>query len=245
MNAISPSQYLSSLPNNYGELETIYRHTLGKSYSSLAIVGPNGGEGCTSLILAMASRAAAAGESVLVLELNFASPVIGRWIHGRTAGWDLSTPISQLPIAEKVLAGVDLLPAPPAIANIHHFREPKPLRDFLRQLATRYSKILIDCSPVNRHNRHNLPAECVTAEIDATMLLTLAGSSQESQLLEAIDRLNLSGSNLIGSAINDRDFPGLACELMRETRRLDNHFPRTMYLLRQLIGRSRVINQSI
>jgi hypothetical protein len=45
--------------------------------------------------------------------------------------------------------------------------------------------------------------------------------------------------------LNDRHLPGLASELMRETRRLDHLMPRTMAWLRQRIAGSVLLNQPI
>ncbi len=236
---------LSQLPDSYAELETIYRQSLDNASESLAIVGPNGGEGCTSLILAMASRAAAAGEQVLVLELNFASPRLALYADRHAGNWDLKTPAANMPVLHHSKSGVNLLPAPLRVSNIHQFRDPQALRHLLENLLKIYTKVLIDCSPVNRQNRNNLPAETIAAQADTTLLLTLAGHSQESQILEAKERLSLTGANLIGCVINDRENPGLASELARETRRLDRYLPNMMHKIRQGISQSRIINQRI
>lgn len=245
MNALIHRPQLNQLPDSYGELETIYRYTLGNPFSSLAIVGPNGGEGSTSLILALASRAAAAGEKVLVLELNFATSMLGQYIDRTAGNWDLNTPLESLPIHRHTTSRVDLLPAPRMIDSIHRFRDPLALQQLLGVLKKSYTKVLVDCSPVNRQNRNNIPAETIAAETDSTLLLVLAGQSQESQLLEAKERLSLSGSNLIGCVINDRQHPGLASELVRETRRLDRYLPKLMHSIRQHIGRSLILNHRI
>ncbi len=232
------------LPIHYAELEAVYARTLGNGTRALAVASAVGGEGTTTLARALAERSVAGGRETLLVDLNLDHPALHGHYGLNRGDWSLESPESQA-FQPSGIAGLSVLPAPTRVADHWSFRDPATLRAALETWLERFDRVVVDTSPLTRRNRRNVPADAVCGACGSTLLVVLAARTPESQLVEARQMLDAAGAEIAGAVLNDRHLPGLASELMRETRRLDHLMPRTMAWLRQRIAGSALLNQPI
>jgi Mrp family chromosome partitioning ATPase len=107
-----------------------------------------------------------------------------------------------------------------------------------------YEVVIVDTSPLNAINRHNLPAERICSQCEGTVLTVLAGVTKQGQLQSAMERLTGHGIQLSGCVFNDRYCPTLAEELIRETYRFQRWLPSMMSSLRIKLRQSTLFNLS-
>jgi Mrp family chromosome partitioning ATPase len=246
MYAIVTTDADSPLPINYQEVEAVYNTTIpSNSIQTVAVVGADGGEGVSSMAITLAIRAARAKRQVLLLELNMANPDLAARFGLERQPWTVDIEPEDLPIVKLQNLDIFVLPAPLSTDSDWKFRDPKYLQTLLNHLRGYFEHIIIDCSPVNRRNQQNFPTAIIAGLCQHTLLMLLAGSTHESQLIITKQLLDRHGANLCGSVINDRDNPGLALELCRETYRMGPFFKKTGKALRKWINDSRIINQRI
>lgn len=246
MYPIISSEVKSPLPVNYEEVETVYNTAIpSTNIQTVAVVGSDGGEGTTSMALTLAIRAAMAKRQVLLLELNMANPELSNRFGIQRQSWTIDTEPEELPIVKIQSLDIFVLTAPLMTENDWKFRDPKYLQKLLNNLRGHFEHIIIDCSPINRRNQQNFPSAMIAGLCQQTLLMILAGSTHETQLVTTKQLLDRHGAKICGSVINDRDNPGLAMELCRETYRMGPFFKKTGKKLRKWINDSRIINQRI
>ena len=236
----------SPLPVNYEEVETVYNTAIpSNNIQTVAVAGPDGGEGATTMALTLAIRAAMAKRQVLLLELNMANPELSNRFGVQRQAWTIDDEPETLPIVKIEALNIYVLTAPLMTEDAWKFRDPKHLQSLLNNLRGLFEHIIIDCSPINRRNQQNFPSAMIAGLCQTTLLMILAGSTHESQLVTTKQLLDRNGAKICGSVINDRDNPGLAMELCRETYRMGPFFKKTGKKLRKWINDSRIINQRI
>ncbi len=240
------TEFTSPLPIHYEEIEAVYNAALpSNNIQTVAVVSSTGGEGVTSMAITLATRAASAVRQVLLLELNMANPEIANTFGIDRHAWTTDMPPEELPIVKLESLGIFLLTAPLESDVLWKLRDPKYIQKFLNELRGHFEHIIIDCSPVNRRNQQNLPTAMIAGLCQQTLLIAMAGHTHESELVITKQLLDRHGAKLCGSVINDRDNPGLALELCRETYRMGPFFKKTGKKLRKWINNSRLINQNI
>jgi Mrp family chromosome partitioning ATPase len=232
-----------TLPIHYAELEAIHSRTLGNGTRTLAVASAVGGEGTTTLARALAERTAASGRRTLLVDLNLEHPSLhAHYALGRS-DWSPETAGDDGAILPSGMDRLSVLPAPTRVRDHWGFRDAETLRALIERWLVQFDRVVVDTSPLTRRNRQNVPADTVCAACAKTLLVVLAARTPESQLLESRQLLDAAGAELVGAVLNDRYLPGLASELMRETRRLDHLMPRAMAWLRQRIATSTLLNQ--
>jgi Mrp family chromosome partitioning ATPase len=245
---------MNELPIHYAELESIYSQTIDCGVRSLAITACNSGEGTTTLACALAKRAQAGGRKTLLVDMNFCHPSIGGEL-GLTAGsWNnldnlLEDQITQVADSDdlaaylpKSMSPLAVLPAPSTPTGNLLLREKEYLARCMQSWLQEYEVVIVDTSPLNAINRHNLPAERICSQCEGTVLTVLAGVTRQAQIHSAMQRLNGHGIQLSGCVFNDRYCPSLAEELIRETYRFQRWLPSLMGWLREKIRRSALLN---
>jgi len=247
---------MNQLPIHYAELESIYSQTIDCGVRSLAITACNSGEGTTTLACALAKRAQAGGRKTLLVDMNFCHPSIGPELGLEPGSWknldnllteqialvnDSEELVSYLP---KSLSPLAVLPAPSTPTGNLILREKGYLARCMEAWLLEYEVVIVDTSPLNAINRHNLPAERICSQCEGTVLAVLAGITRQAQLHTAMERLNGHGIQLSGCVFNDRFCPSLAEELVRETYRLQRWLPSMMTWLRGKIRHSSLLNLS-
>ncbi|WP_420590902.1 CpsD/CapB family tyrosine-protein kinase [Bacterioplanoides sp.] len=238
------------LPIHYAELESIYSQTIDRGLRSLAVTSCNGGEGTTTLACALARRAEAGGHKTLLVDMNFCRPAIAAEMGLENSSWQnldqhLTSQIETTHVAAESAGCLAVLPAPVTPTGNLMLREKHYLSRCLEAWLQEYEVVIIDTSPLNAINRHNLPAERIAAECEGVLLMVKAGVTRQSHLNSAVNRLNTLGIQLSGCVYNDAQNPSLADELIRETYRLQRWLPGPMGWIRKKVRSSPLLNMSI
>lgn len=224
------------------ELERIHALTLGNGVATLAVTAANPGEGCSTLVLALARRNLLAGKSTLVVDLNLHAPMM-----------EPALPLEDRAERRPLLAAPGLvsysgddqvytgITAPSGRAVVMRLSEPGVLEGQIEQWRGTFDTVLIDTPPVNHVNGRNIPAERICAACEGALLVVLAGYTTEPMVHSAAEKLGQAGARLVGTVLNDRDNPPLRDELLREASRLEPLWPRLAAWLKRLIGRNRFL----
>lgn len=247
---------MNELPIHYAELESIYSQTIDCGVRSLAITACNSGEGTTTLACALAKRAQAGGRKTLLVDMNFCHPSIGPELGLEGVSWNnldnlLEEQISLVEDSKftaaylpKSMSPLAVLPAPSTPTGNLMLREKEYLARCMQAWLQEYEIVIIDTSPLNAINRHNLPAERICSQCEGTVLTVLAGVTRQAQIQSAMERLNGHDIQLSGCVFNDFYCPSLAEELIRETYRLQRWLPSLMRWLRAKVRQSALLNLS-
>lgn len=236
---------MRQIPIHYSEIEELYGRTVAAGYQSIAITAAKPGEGTSTIAYALARRTAAAGKKTLLVDFNMAAPSVGSRLALVSKTWQPGSECATDAVYPLGSTGLYALPAPSCINNAWAFREVAQLSGQIASWHEEYEVIIADTSSLTQRNRGNIPPEVVCAACSGTVLTVLAGKTREAAVIEARDRLDRAGVRILGGVMNDMKAPGLASELMRETRRLDRVVPKVMRKLRGMIQRSSILNQVI
>ena len=244
------------LPIHYAELESIYSQTIDRGLRSVAITSCVGGEGTTTLACALAKRAQAGGRKTLLVDMNFCSPNIGmemgldmglRDRQWRCLDNHLSEQIESLELSTGSVGNgqLSILPAPSTPTGNLMLREKHYLAQCMEAWLTEYDLVVVDTSPLNAINRHNLPAERICSECEGTVLTVMAGVTQQTQVQAAMSKLDRYGIELSGCVFNDLVSPTLAEEVIRQSYRLQPWLPSLMEWVRGKIRASSMMNMTV
>lgn len=255
--SISVTSEKVELPIHYAELESIYSQTIDRGVRSLAITSCHGSEGVTTLACALAKRALAGGHKTLLVDMNFCRPALARELDIEEKPWqdlegfmssEIAYPDQTHAVsspADVVPSGLAVLPAPVTPTGNLMLREKHFLSACLQAWLKAFDVVIIDTSPVNAINRHNLPAERIAAECDGVLLTVRSGVTRQAELSMAMERLSGMGVQLSGCVFNDINSPTLGDEIIRETYRLQRWLPGLMGRIRRWVRESPVLNMSV
>ncbi len=245
---------MNELPIHYAELESIYSQTIDCGVRSLAVTACNSGDGTTTLACALAKRAQAGGRKTLLVDMNFCHPSIGPELGLEGGSWKnldnlLEEQISFVKESESTSAYLPksttplaVLPAPSTPTGNLMLREKGYLARCMEAWLQEYEVVIVDTSPLNAINRHNLPAERICSQCEGSILTVLAGITRQAQIQSAMERLRGHDIELSGCVFNDRFCPSLAEELIRESYRLQRWLPSLMHWFRQKVRKSALLN---
>ncbi len=232
-------------PVHFEELETLYSATLGADSHSVAITSADKGEGVSMIAYALARRAAEAGRRTLLVDLNTANPTVASRLGLEGEDWSPDGAADLQGVIDLPGIQMSILSAPVATAHILNIREDGKLRAAIAAWRKVFDCIIIDTSPLTRSNQRNVSPDMVAACSDCAIFVVLAGRTAETKVSEAIARLRTSGTNIVGTIINDRYNPSLCNELCRETYRLEKRLPKLMGRLRSFFRRNAFLMQKI
>ncbi|MEA1938537.1 MAG: capsular biosynthesis protein [Pseudomonadota bacterium] len=214
------------LPIHYAELETVYSQTVASQVHTIALTSPEGNEGVTTLAYALANRAAASGKLTLLVDLNMAAPSLHRWLGLEQREWKPNTTSAFEAIHEFSDRGLSILPAPLDITNALGFREPRVFNAQVKGWQERYQVVILDTTPITRHNRGNIPTEMICAACESTILVVMAARTTEQKIRQAIDKLASANAVLTGVVMNDKHNPDLAEQIKLFTERRGHLAPK-------------------
>ena len=214
------------------EVESLWRKIDAAGVRSVAVVCSRPGEGTTSIVSALARRAASSGTSVLLVDLNLSRPGLARSFNA----FGRQDEIVTLPDASIGVLG-DI-----SHENVSVWREPAVLAAQVRQWAAEWDLVIFDATPVLSLLAGSVPGTAVAAAAEATVLVALAGVTPIPVIRDAWNRLEGAGAHLLGTVLNDRDNPSLLAELERETFRLSRWLPGAMAALRRRLQRATLLS---
>lgn len=227
-----------SLPSTYQELERVYQRLPVKQHSCIGVSASQPEEGVSTLVDAIARRAAGAGRSVLVVDFNlhhprhFDVPVFD-------LGWDRG---KVLGVIKDQQSGVDYLPVPMDKVSLVQLREPGAIEQWVEQWKESYQLVLFDTSAINQTNSGNLHAARALSACDASIITMMAGVTSRPAFETAINDLSHEDIRLLGVVMNDRFNPSLKNELLRETSRITDMFPRFKGYLHRILVNSQLLS---
>ena len=234
------------IPPQSMEIEKIYSQHQRKNCRSIAVCSANEGEGVTSVALALAQRNLLAGHSTLVVDLNLYRPALDTLLL-------LDKPVLEagafdapriVTVQEQAIALTGIT-APSHRDLVMKLRKPGVLEELIIEWEKSFDIIIIDTSPVNSINASNIPAERVAEACDGCLMVVLAGSTTESMVSTAIEKLKCTRAILLGCVLNDHNNPSLKSELLRETGRLESLYSGLAKRIGNWIGNSHLLSMEM
>ncbi|RYJ01661.1 MAG: hypothetical protein EON47_10045 [Acetobacteraceae bacterium] len=238
------------LDPRHPETEALWRAVTGAGVRSIAVVAARPGEGCSSVAEALWRRAACAGRSALLVDLNTEHPGLGARL-GRPRGGERQLVTDQGVVtlerrrdpgglrlvagrrgteigerraamgeAQRLGHGGLGLLAEPGAAAIEAWRDPARLREAVAGWLRDWDTVVIDTAPLVAGTAQGVPGLAAAAAAEASLLVILAGRTPTSAVREASQALRKAGARLLGTVMNDRDNPSLRAELERQALRL-------------------------
>lgn len=223
----------------YLEIEEVCFQLTQSNSRVVAVSSANSGEGVTTIACALAERCQKAGKRTLLVDMNYHRP----WLHKH---YSLQRDVWQCnaegnPGVHPVGPALSVLPA--SLSLDKTLREPEALAGQLEHWKLSFDAIVLDTSPLNAINRHNLAAELVCAAADSALLVVQAAVTKEADILEALSKLKSHKANVSGWVMNDQHCPTLANEMHREINKLARFAPRLSRWLARKVQQNDFINQ--
>ena len=156
---------MNQVVRNDPELEVLWQKIDAAGVRNVALVASRLGEGTTSIAIALARRAATAGRSVLLVDLNRGSP-------GVAAALGLTVPpdaIVSLP-GQHLSVLAELSPDKAAA-----WREPAQLTAQAERWRDDWDLVVFDAAPVLARDPGLISGSAVAMAAEATVLVALAG----------------------------------------------------------------------
>ncbi|MGF1762271.1 tyrosine-protein kinase family protein [Aliivibrio kagoshimensis] len=207
----------------YQEMAQIYFQMCRQNIRSMAVMSTSEGEGCSTLLAALAQRNLLNGRSTLIVDLNLYHPSIEPILAVDTIVNDKETQqisLVNMKHSSSVFTSISISDSQNKLMKCSG-----SLQSQIELWLTKFDTVLIDAGAINQFNQQNLPAEQIAAACDSSILVVLAGTTTEEMLQSAINRLNETKVSLLGVVINDKDNPKLIDELCRKIRQLEKFAP--------------------
>ncbi len=214
------------IPAQNVEMERIYQNICSSQMRSITFTSASASEGVTSIAQSLTQRLLLAGHSVVFIDLNLYKPnvfTLLNYTESRSDACLLASPnLVSIKGSDAPFIGIT---APQERASILQLRKPGVLEKCIEELRSTFDYVICDTTPVNRINSQNIPADRVAAACDACYLVVKSGSTNQSMVQAATNRLIAANVNLIGCIFNDMHNPSLRAELLRECNRLKSTLP--------------------
>ena len=187
----------------YRTLRTNIRFSLrGEGCKTFCITSSAQGEGKSITMVNLAISFAEAGQKVLLIDADLRRPAIGRLlVEKATPG--LSNVLAGIATEEDVIRhsqyeGMDIIFSGDIPPNPAELLGSERMAQLIETLSKRYDYILVDTPPVNI-----VSDTCVIANmLDGVLLLERQDKSRKENVKRAVDRLKLTGANLLGCIFN-------------------------------------------
>lgn len=187
----------------YRTLRTNIRFSLrGDGCKTFCITSSAQGEGKSITMVNLAISFAEAGQKVLLIDADLRRPAIARLlVEKATPG--LSNVLAGIVTEEEAIRpsqyeGMDILFSGDIPPNPAELLGSERMAQLIEKLSKRYDYILVDTPPVNI-----VSDTCVIANmLDGVLILARQDKSRKDNVKRAVDRLKLTGANLLGCVFN-------------------------------------------
>ncbi|WP_096086001.1 cellulose synthase operon protein YhjQ/BcsQ [Agaribacterium haliotis] len=218
------------IPAYNQEIDQILQQIESSACRSIVITSINPGEGVSSLSASLVNRLMLNGKKTLLVDLNPQSPSLDVAIEQIPPTPDSNSDAAALFHSELMMTkeGQALLHASQLNSGLNSsakLRQPGVFKRHLQQWCECFDYIIIDSPCVQNDTTTTLPCTQIIQQCDGAVLVTLAGVTTESMLVQALDKLTLQRQKIIGIVVNDRFNPGLKSELLREIDKLSALLP--------------------
>jgi len=194
----------STIAEAYKTIRTAVFFSVPKDEAKIVLItSPAAGEGKTTLVSNLAIAMAQAGQRVLIIDADFRRPMVHNIFEvQREPG--LSSVLAGQAILDSVIRrtpveGLDVVPCGPDVANPSEMLNSESFAEIIRELSTRYDRVLVDSPPV-------IPVTdaCILGAISDVILLVLrAEKTTRKSAQQARDGLLSVGGRLLGVVVND------------------------------------------
>lgn len=219
----------------FTEVNRLHHRALQKPQKQVMVMtSATQGEGVSTLVHIMATRAADAGTRTLLVDLNLKNNGLTQLLGQKSCTWNLThrdphDPLINITRAIEGVPNLYLLPAPDDLETVLLLRDGQQARALFEMLLQHFDSVLVDTTPIDAMNRQNADAVLLAAAADETILVMLAGQTPTPLVQKAVQQLQAAGARLSGVLVNDLRNPPLQISLMRGVDRLGwlNHDFRT------------------
>lgn len=169
---------------------------------TILVTSASPGEGKTSCASNIAAVMAQSGGRILLLDCDMRRPKLHR-LFGVNPQVGLSSvlvKVGQLKnaIQPTGIKNLDIIPCGPAPPNPSEILGSDQMRTLLERLRNRYTRIIIDSSPVTAVTDSVILAK----EADAVVLIVRAGETPRPSVKAALEQLAAVEANIIGAVLN-------------------------------------------
>lgn len=129
--------------------------------------------------------------------------------------------------------------------SIMALRKQDAIEQQINHWFQEYDYVVFDTAPINRISARNIPAQRVIQACEGAVIIALAGSTSEADVMTALSKLKKQKNKIVGWVINDRDNPSLKSEMLRELKRLDPLLGKYTSMLKKMINNSKFLSTSV
>jgi protein-tyrosine kinase len=233
------------IPLQNTELESIYARSLGAGMRSVAITSSNPGEGVTSLAVTLAQRHLLANKSTLFIDLNSDKSDHLVMLAADQKNQAVASREPQILTDQNESYALLGIPAPMNSKVNLIWRNPGTLERYLASWLDQFDAVVVDAGSINRNAQTLIPAERIVAACEATLLVVMAGVTNEPTVRYSCDRIISAGAQLAGCVLNECHNPSLKQELLRESSRIPDFFGKYKQQLNRWIQTNRLLSLEI
>ncbi len=246
------------------EIERIYYTLVQHKCKSVAFTSTAPKQGVTSIAATLSHRALLAGKSSLLVDLNLIHPnlishgiknilphlennhISSKSIEDQNVSKTADEMIPELISVAPYNISLNGVIAPHSLEMIINLRRPEVLEKYIKKWEQDYDLIVFDTSPLSFDNDKNtICAERVALSCDGAILVVMAGETIEPKVEEVVKKFKYANVNLLGCIINDKNYPSLKNEMLREINRLEKHFPSMARWLKNRVLKSHLLSLEI
>ncbi len=196
----------SSVAEAYRTIRTAVFFSVPKSEArTILVTSPAPDDGKTTMVSNLAIAIAQAGQKTLIIDADFRKPM-----QHNVFGFDNDTEkglssilCGQVSLGNAIRGcqteGLDILTSGPDVVNPSELLNSETFANLLKELTSRYDRIIIDSPPV-------MPvtdSQILAAICDVTILVVRAEKSTRKACQQAKDALAGVGAHMLGAVVND------------------------------------------
>lgn len=175
---------------------------LNEQLRTIAITSSTPSEGKSSVAVMLASAMAMENKKVLLIDMDFRSPMLGKYV-GVRGKYDLVDCLSgKKSLTEVVVAApvrnVYLVDSQHRMAIASKIAKTEAFDWFLREAQALFDVVIIDTPPLGMF----IDAAIIAAKVDGTALIIAKDQVERQQALDVVDQLRKVNANVFGAALN-------------------------------------------
>ena|GEM_PF-1393197 len=175
---------------------------MNKQLKTMVITSTLPDEGKSSLAVMLASAMAEERKKVLIVDLDFRNPSIGKFLHVRNR-YDLIDYLSgERPLSDIIgkAKGIDVYFTDSMHKNTisTNILKLEKFDEFIAIVSQTFDFIIFDTPPLGMF----IDAAILAAKADATLLVVASGVADRAQTIEVVDQFQKANANIIGVALN-------------------------------------------
>ncbi len=176
--------------------------SMDKPIKTLMLTSTIPKEGKSSVAVMLASAMADDGKRVLIVDIDFRSPTIGRLFFTRNR-WDLVDYVSKRQSLENIISqvpntGVYFIDSMHKASIATSLLKMDAFDEFIQLAGQAFDMVIFDTSPLGMY----IDAAILSSKVDACLFVIGSGLVDKHLIGEAIDQLHKANANVIGTVLN-------------------------------------------